>query len=321
MAGSKSDFNTSNFDEILGTVGDPATAEVALNIVLSQAEKLSEKSIYLQILSQLALVQAMQKKFSKAEETIKKAETLLSNEPDPIARSRILLEKGRIFHQKSLFCSANSEESKLFLDEALKYFELSYHTSEAHDLDYHTANAAHMLGIAAHTADEKIRWNLLAMKFAEQSKDVRANSWLPALCNNLGQVYLDAGKHSLALDLFRKALDIREREGIASQIRIAKWALGHALRIANEQQEALALLLSIEKEYEAIATAQTYDIPQEAFRTIRGLVYEDLAELETSQTKIYAAKAYADLSQVDWMQLAPYKHRLERLRSLMNDGM
>ena len=55
--------------------------------------------------------------------------------------------------------------------EALRPFFLqSYELAKAHHLDFHTANAAHMIAMVAKTPEEKITWNLLAITKDEGMK-------------------------------------------------------------------------------------------------------------------------------------------------------
>ena len=56
-----------NFDDLF--VGDPVEIEKNLRALLPRAQALKDKSIYLQILSQIALAQAMQKNFEEAQKT------------------------------------------------------------------------------------------------------------------------------------------------------------------------------------------------------------------------------------------------------------
>jgi hypothetical protein len=71
-------FTTSqpdHFDDLF--VGNPVDIERNLFELLPEAEKRADKSVYLQILSQIALAQAMQQKFDIAHQTLDKAERLL----------------------------------------------------------------------------------------------------------------------------------------------------------------------------------------------------------------------------------------------------
>ncbi|VEL29017.1 unnamed protein product, partial [Protopolystoma xenopodis] len=60
------------FDDLF--TGDPIDIESNMSALLPEAEKRSDKSVYLQILSQIALAQAMQQKFDIAHKTLDQAE-------------------------------------------------------------------------------------------------------------------------------------------------------------------------------------------------------------------------------------------------------
>jgi tetratricopeptide (TPR) repeat protein len=152
-----------NFDDLF--VGNPVDIEKNLSALLLQAQALPNKSIYLQILSQIALAQAMQQKFEIAHKTLDKAENELP--PNyPLAEVRILLERGRVFHQ-----SDNTEA-------ALSLFKKSYELSLQHGFDFHTINAAHMVAIVIKSTNDRIEWNKKAIDLATNTEDKRAKNGL-----------------------------------------------------------------------------------------------------------------------------------------------
>ncbi len=114
-----------NFDDLF--TGNPKNIEKNLHALLYQAQKLSDKSCYLQIMSQIALAQAMQQKFDIAHKTLDTAERSLEPQHH-LAKVRLLLERGRVFHQ-----SDNVEA-------ALPFFKESYELSVQHSFDFHTIN-------------------------------------------------------------------------------------------------------------------------------------------------------------------------------------
>ena len=89
------DVKLENFND-LWSLGYPAVVEKKFHGLLPQAESLKDKSIYLQILSQIALAQALQKKFDDAHKTLDDAQALLTPEYN-LAQTRIFLERGRAF--------------------------------------------------------------------------------------------------------------------------------------------------------------------------------------------------------------------------------
>ncbi len=253
-------------------------------------------------MSQIALAQAMQKKFDEATATLDAAEALLKPN-DYLARSRILLERGRVLMQQG-----DMETSKPF-------FLQSYELAQAHHLDFHTANAAHMIAMVAKTPEEKIKWNLLAIEIAEHSDFSRVHAWLGALYNNLGHAYIEAKEYTKAQNALQNALKIREQEDYAPNIRVAKWAVARTLRFQQRYQEALDILLPPLQQYEDMVESNSLDIPEEMLPSIRGLVYEELAEVYSALSSIYARMAYNDLSHDEWFRKLEHQ-RLERMKQL-----
>lgn len=296
-------LNLENFDDLF--VGDPAEIETNLRILLPRAQALEDKSIYLQILSQIALTQAMQKNFDAAHETLNVAEKLLTPK-DYLARVRILLERGRVFMQSGNYEAARS------------LFEQSFELSKEHKFDYHTINAAHMMPFVVQTVEEKIKWNELAIELAEHTSLPRARAWLGSLYNNLGQAYLESHQYEKALYTFQQALVFREEEGYTPNVQVAKWAIARTLRLLNRSDEALCILLPLMEEYDLQINSGELNAPREIQLYARGLVYEELAEIYIAKAKFFAGLAYEGLSENEWVKkLEPKK--LERLKKLQND--
>jgi len=289
-----------NFDELF--VGDSVEIEKNLRALLPQAKASADKSIYLQILSRIALAQALQKKFDDAHKTLDNAEKLLSD-TDHLARVRILLERGRVFHQ-----SGKVENAKpLFIQ--------SFELGSKHQLDEHTIDAAHMIAIVVEMTEEKIKWNERAIALAENSDLPRGHAWLASLYNNIGQAYLEDKQYEKGLNIFKKAQKLREKEGYAPNIRVAKWSVARAMRLLSRFDEALSILLPLKEEYDSLTKTGDLDMPMEMLPSLRGLVYEELAELHDAEAKLFARLAYEDLSKDEWFKkLEP--ERLERLKLL-----
>lgn len=293
-----------SFDELFS--GNPVDIERNLSALLPEAEKRADKSSYLQILSQIALAQAMQQKFDIAHQTLDKAEKLL--EPQyQLAKIRLLLERGRVYHQSDK------------LDQALSLFIQSYDLSRlSPEFDFHTVNVSHMVAIVEKHAEGKIEWNKRAINLAEQTKDERCHAWLGPIYNNLAQNYIEAEKYLEALQSFEKCKAHAEERGDQIVIRGALWGVGRALRGLNKLDQALDIQNDLLKEYEKISEQGL--LPMELIYIGRGLVFEELAEIHFAkesdeQTQKYAHLAYEDLSKDAWMKKL-YPERIQRLLEL-----
>jgi len=290
-----------NFDDVWG-LGNPVDVEKKFSELLFEAQKLENKSVYLQILSQIALAQAIQQKFDEAHKTLNLAQSQL-NSGYIIAHARILLERGRVFHQAQNVGAAK------------KYFMQSFELSEKNNLDYHTINAAHMIAIVEDEIDNKIFWNLRALELAEKTEDKRAQSWLGSIYNNLGQNFINKKEYRQALAVFKKALEYREKEGYAPNIRVAKWNIGKILRLLEQIDDALEIQNKLLNEYNEIVINKKYDLSIDMFELIRGWVYEELAELYNAKAQFFAKAAYADLSNNEMFKNTS-PERLSRLKRI-----
>jgi tetratricopeptide (TPR) repeat protein len=301
MANHQIQIELDNFDDIWGLYGEPVLVEKKLLELLPQAEALNDKSIYLQILSQIALAQALQKRFDEAHKTLDLAE-LFSDKYD-LAQVRILLERGRVFHQ-----AGNIPEAKLF-------FEKSFKLSTEKGFDFHTINAAHMIAIVVDKIEDKIQWNQRALEMTQRTKDGRARRWLGSLYNNLGQNYLDVKQFDKALTVYQQALEFFREEDYQPNIRVAEWAVGRTLRNLGRQDEALNIQTEVLKKYHSVAESGKLDCPAEMFTQLRGYVHQELAEIHEAKAKQFAQLALADLADNEVVKTFE-KDKLERLKNI-----
>ncbi|MCA9115562.1 MAG: tetratricopeptide repeat protein, partial [Planctomycetaceae bacterium] len=152
-----------------------------------------------------------------------------------------------------------------------------------------------------------IRWNRLAMEFAEQSDQPRAGGWLGSLYNNLGWTYHDRGDFEQALELFERGAAWREAREPEEPKRIARWSVARALRSLGRTEEALARQQQLLEDYTAAGQRSGY-------------VFEELAECHLllghgNEAREFFAEAWKELSQDEWLRTAE-PDRLARLREL-----
>ena len=89
----KSTEHLENFDDLFA--GNPVDIEKNMKALLPKAEK-EDNSIYVQILSQIAVAQAMQSKIVEANQTLSKAKKVVKKS-DILAQTRIVLSEGEDF--------------------------------------------------------------------------------------------------------------------------------------------------------------------------------------------------------------------------------
>jgi tetratricopeptide (TPR) repeat protein len=282
----------------------PAEMEARFRAILARADDATapaplslERPYRAELLTQIARTEGLQRRFADAQRTLDQADTLLTD-ADRRARVRYLLERGRVHN--------SAGEAPASRPLFLAAWELALAAGE----DFHAVDAAHMLGIAG-VEEERILWHERALALAERSTDLLARGWRSSLLNNLGWIYHDAGDTEQALVLFQQALALREEEGQAREIRIARWAVARALRSLGQTNEALARQQELLRQGEAAADPVPY-------------VHEELAECllaldRMDEAQPHFVRAYALLSVDPWFA-ANEPARLNRLRRLGEAG-
>jgi tetratricopeptide (TPR) repeat protein len=277
-----------NFDQ-LWDYNQPAASEARFRQVLATITP--DSPVYVELLTQIARSQGLQRNFAEAHQTLDEAERRLK--PDNRqAYIRYWLERGRVF---------NSSKQP---DQARPLFLQAWEAALAAGEDFYAVDAAHMLGIIS-PADEQLAWNLKALELAENSTDPRARQWLGSLYNNIGWTYHDRGQDEQALALFQKAVTWREAAGQSVETRIARWCVARILRALNRVEEALAMQQELRQALEASGESDGY-------------VYEELGEClvtlgNQAEAAPHFARAYHELSKDPWL-VENEPARLERLR-------
>lgn len=281
-----------NFDA-LWDYNQPAETEAKFRALLDQWPNNDAR---LELLTQIARAQGLQRSFDEAHRTLDDVESSLARAGLRV-RARYLLERGRVLNSSGV---PGQREASLPL------FEQALDVAAQAGADHFAVDAAHMLGIAA-PADAQLDWNLKALAMAEASADPQANNWRGSLYNNIGWTYHDHGQYEAALDQFQRALAFRQAQGKPDQVRIARWCIARTLRSLGRADEALDLQQALLREHEAAGTTDGY-------------VNEEIAECLTALGRVDEAKphfqrAYDVLSQDAWLA-ANEAPRLERLQTL-----
>ena len=281
--------NLPDFDS-LWDYSNPAQTETKFREVLPQFPDGNER---LELLTQIARTQGLQRKFDEAHKTLDEVEGQLSVDSSR-ARVRYLLERGRVFNS-----SKHPEEARPFFEQALT---MAQELKE----DFYAVDAAHMLAIVADPASS-LDWNLRAIQMAESSADEKARGWLGSLYNNTGWSYHDMGDFESALKIFQKAESYFGEVRREDRLRIAKWTVARCLRSMNRIEEALSKQMALKAEFDSIGESDGY-VDEEIGECLLLLKRE-------SEAKPYFAKAYELLSQDEWM-MANEAERMKRMKEL-----
>ncbi|HEU5375103.1 MAG TPA: tetratricopeptide repeat protein [Ktedonobacteraceae bacterium] len=274
----------------------PDQTEAVFRQLLHEKTRIADPSYHVQLLTQIARAQALQRQFAEAHQTLDQVKDQL--QPAwVIPTIRYALERGRVFNS-----SGQPDEAQTWFQQA---WELARGQEEA---AFFAVDAAHMLAIAASSFEEKVTWNQMALDYAHASSDERARGWCGSLYNNLGWTYHEQGDYECALDSFQKALAWQQEQGKTRESLIARWCVGRTLRSLQRTTEALAL------QQELLAAWEESEEEQD------GYVFEEIAECllalgRAAESRPYFAQAYAMLHQDIWL-VAQEKERVERLKHL-----
>lgn len=275
----------------LWNYSDNAGSEARFRAALPAAEASGNIAYCAELLTQLARAIGRQGRFGEANESLDRAEAMITKEM-PRARVRLLLERGRVFN-------SSGEPTKalpLFRDA----FELARSSGE-HRL---AVDAIHMVAIAQPDPRARVEWNLRGIALAVE---VNQQGWLRALYNNLGEAYLATGELENALATFRKLVAIDVDKGREPDVFTQK-DIAKVLRLLGRFDEALALLRPIES---SLAGKNETN----------GYIDEELAEClhaigKTDDAKTYFLRAYESQSKDEWV----VKHEAGRLARLQRLG-
>ena len=151
------------------------------------------RALRAEALTQLARVQGLREDYTAGDRLLDEVD-----EEDPRVRIRVDLERGRLRR------SSGDKEA------ALPLFEQAFEAAVEAGEDWLAGDAAHMAALAAPGREGFVSWTNRGIELAERS--AAASYWAGPLLNNLGWEYFDAEEFEQALDVFERALEIRERD-------------------------------------------------------------------------------------------------------------
>jgi tetratricopeptide (TPR) repeat protein len=253
-----------------------------------------DPSLRVEVLTQIARAQGLERRFADARETLDTAARLEHTDRGTI---RIALERGRV------------DRSEGNADAARPYFIAAWDLARAVGEDGLAVDAAHMLALVL-PPEEAIAWNVRALELAETSADPDARRWVGSLAHNLAWAHHDRGDPATALVWFERALDTRRVEGDVGRGRIARWSVARCLRTLGRLDEALDLQRGLAAELDAAGVTDGY-VFEEIGECLLGL---DRAE----DARPWFARAHLELTR-DASLVEDQRERLERLRELSVD--
>ncbi len=203
--------------------------ERALVVYLEAAEAAraeGSKDVLVEALAQAARMHSFEKeRLGEARKLLTAAEAEASAE-EPNGWSRLLGVRGII------------EREEGDRDRAKKTFIEMYDYCTERKLHRRAIDAAHHVALVG-SPEEQVAWAKKGIVAAEAAGDRR---WLAVLWNNLGWTHEDAGRYDESVAAYRKARELHHETGDDHAKLLADWALGHALRLAGEGDEAKRLL-------------------------------------------------------------------------------
>ena len=227
----------------------------------------------LELLTQLARVQALQGQFSEADKTLKSVQVEMEMQ-DVRARKqveiRLLLEQGRLFALQMIPAKALvfvKQAMDIALEEKNSFFAI---------------DAAVMLTLInpMKKQNETLQW---ALTEAETTTIADSKLWLPFLYIMNGWSLFDTRQFDRALEYFQKALEQPHLPQQRMQTQSIKWSIARTKRALGHFDEALDILNDVRLEFEAIGESN-------------GFVYLEFAENLRQQQKEPDARPYFEMA-------------------------
>lgn len=251
---------------------DPAASEQRFRQALAGAS--GDDALELQ--TQIARSYGIRRRFAEARQVLAGIEPAIP-QAGPQAQVRYYLELGRTFASTA---HEPKEITPEFREKARTAYTRAFEKAKAARLDYLAVDALHMMNTVDAGPAEQIAWDEKALAYMEASPQHEAKKWEGSLRNNLGYAYHLAGRYDEALAQFRLSLAAQERNGSAVNARVAHWMIARTLRFQGKAQEAIAIQLRLERDWNEVGEPDPY-------------VYEELEKLYRESGDAARADAYA----------------------------
>jgi tetratricopeptide (TPR) repeat protein len=271
----------------------PEQTEARFRDLLPAAQSSGDRDYHLQLLTQIARAQGLQRNYDQAHATLDHVRGMMTDDLKTV-RVRYLLERGRVFNDTGQYENAKAS----FLE--------AWDLARAARLDGYAVDAAHMMGIIE-PPNAALAWNVRAVEYAKASSDPAARKWLGTLGNNIGWTYHAMGRYDAALKVFEDALAFRKEQGKPGPIRVARYCIAKTYRMLGQVEEALAAQRVLAGECERAGEPDGYT-QEEIGECLLALGSDD-------EAKPHFARAYELLSKDPWFP-PDEPQRLARIKEL-----
>jgi tetratricopeptide (TPR) repeat protein len=251
---------------------DPAASEQRFRDALATAS--GDDAIELQ--TQIARTYGLRRRFDEARRILAGIEPAIGG-AGPAAQVRYHLELGRTYASTTHKADEITPERR---EKARAAYMTAFDKAKAARLDYLALDALHMMVMVDSAPEAQLAWNEKAIAYMEASSQDEAKGWEGSLRNNVGYAYHLAGRYDEAIAQYRLSLAAHERQGRPANVRIAWWMIARTLRAQGKAEEAIAIQLRLEREWDAAGAPDPY-------------VYEELEVLYRQAGDAARADAYA----------------------------
>lgn len=193
-------------------------------------------------------------------------------------RVRHALERGRTYASATHPAKMQTPQSR---EIARGHFEEAWRLAREASLDALAIDAIHMLAFVDPAPADQLKWGQEALAVVEASTQPDARRWEASVRNNVGYALHRLGRYDEALDQFEKALRLRRQAGNAEATRVAEWMVAWTLRALGRGDEAIGILLRLERECDAAGRPDPH-------------VFEELEILYRAKGEEERARHYAD---------------------------
>jgi tetratricopeptide (TPR) repeat protein len=204
--------------------------------------------------TQIARSHGLRKDFVRAQEELATIADRVKT-ASPEAQVRYALELGRTYASATHPPQAQTPESK---GAARALYTQAFEAAQKAHLDYLAVDALHMMVCVDTEPQSQIDWNVKAVAYMAGSSQLEAKKWEGPLRNNIGYAEHLLGKYDDALVQFRLSLAAYERDANVRSARIAHWMMAWTLRAQGKIQEAMAIQLRLEREWEQAGEPDPY---------------------------------------------------------------